>query len=148
MLSRRVDMTDRLHFHFSLSCIGEGNGNPLQYSRPQPAPSRARTLEAGERWVKGKGLILPRGGNHVVFLELRRDSRVTTGISGFLLGWPWEAQSSLRSIESQPSTQGFVAPAGRPAGAAPAVEEMATHSSVLAWKIPWAEEPGDSPVRS
>ena len=21
-----------LHFHFSLSCIGEGNGNPLQYS--------------------------------------------------------------------------------------------------------------------
>ena len=20
------------HFHFSLSCIGEGNGNPLQYS--------------------------------------------------------------------------------------------------------------------
>ena len=29
--------------------------------------------------VTGKGLILPRGGNHVVFLELRRDSRVTTG---------------------------------------------------------------------
>ena len=21
-----------LHFHFSLSCIGDGNGNPLQYS--------------------------------------------------------------------------------------------------------------------
>ena len=26
------DMTERLHFHFSLSCIGEGNGNPLQCS--------------------------------------------------------------------------------------------------------------------
>ena len=26
------DMTDRLHFHFSLSCTGEGNGNPLQCS--------------------------------------------------------------------------------------------------------------------
>ena len=26
------DMTVRLHFHFSLSCIGEGNGNPLQCS--------------------------------------------------------------------------------------------------------------------
>ena len=26
------DMTEQLHFHFSLSCIGEGNGNPLQYS--------------------------------------------------------------------------------------------------------------------
>ena len=26
------DMTERLHFHFSLSCIEEGNGNPLQCS--------------------------------------------------------------------------------------------------------------------
>ena len=25
-------MTEQLHFHFSLSCIGEGNGNPLQRS--------------------------------------------------------------------------------------------------------------------
>ena len=25
-------MTERLHFHLSLSCIGEGNGNPLQCS--------------------------------------------------------------------------------------------------------------------
>ena len=26
------DTTERLHFHFSRSCIGEGNGNPLQCS--------------------------------------------------------------------------------------------------------------------
>ena len=26
------DTTERLHFHFSLSCIGEGNGNPLHCS--------------------------------------------------------------------------------------------------------------------
>ena len=26
------DTTEPLHFHFSLSCIGEGNGNPLQCS--------------------------------------------------------------------------------------------------------------------
>ena len=26
------DKTEQLHFHFSLSCIGEGNGNPLQCS--------------------------------------------------------------------------------------------------------------------
>ena len=25
-------LSERLHFHFSLSCIGEGNGNPLQCS--------------------------------------------------------------------------------------------------------------------
>ena len=27
-----LDTTERLHFHFSLSCMGEGNGNPLQCS--------------------------------------------------------------------------------------------------------------------
>ena len=26
---KELDTTERLHFHFSLSCIGEGNGNPL-----------------------------------------------------------------------------------------------------------------------
>ena len=29
---KELDMTERLHFHFSLSCTGEGNGNPLQCS--------------------------------------------------------------------------------------------------------------------
>jgi len=28
MGSLESDTTERLHFHFSLSCIGEGNGNP------------------------------------------------------------------------------------------------------------------------
>ena len=30
--SLESDKTQGLHFHFSLSCIGEGNGNPLQCS--------------------------------------------------------------------------------------------------------------------
>ena len=36
-------MTERLHFHFSLSCIGEGNGNPLQCSCLE-------TARDGEAW--------------------------------------------------------------------------------------------------
>ena len=32
MGSQESDTTERLNFHFSLSCIGEGNGNPLQCS--------------------------------------------------------------------------------------------------------------------
>ena len=32
MGSLESDTTERPHFHFSLSCIGEGNGNPLQCS--------------------------------------------------------------------------------------------------------------------
>ena len=34
------DTTERLHFHFSPSCIGEGNGNPLQYSCLENAMDR------------------------------------------------------------------------------------------------------------
>ena len=29
------DTTEWLHFHFSLSCIGEGNGNPLSVENPR-----------------------------------------------------------------------------------------------------------------
>ena len=32
MGSLEVGHAEQLHFHFSLSCIGEGNGNPLQCS--------------------------------------------------------------------------------------------------------------------
>ena len=40
------DMTKRLHFHFSLLCIGEGNGNPLQCScleNPRDGVAQSRT---------------------------------------------------------------------------------------------------------
>ena len=36
----------------------------------------------------------------MVFLELRRDSRVTTGNSGCLLCWPRQVQSSIRVVQS------------------------------------------------
>ena len=29
---KESDTTEQLHFHFSLSCFGEGKGNPLQCS--------------------------------------------------------------------------------------------------------------------
>ena len=34
------DTTEWLHFHYSLSCIGEGNGNPLQCSWPGESQGR------------------------------------------------------------------------------------------------------------
>ena len=40
------DMTERLPFHFSLSCIGEGNGNPLQCSCLENPGDRGRLLAA------------------------------------------------------------------------------------------------------
>ena len=40
------DTTERLHFHFSLSCIGEGNGNPLQCTCLE------NPRDEGARWEK------------------------------------------------------------------------------------------------
>ena len=40
------DKTERLHFHFSLLCIGEGNGSPLQCScleNPRDGVAQSRT---------------------------------------------------------------------------------------------------------
>ena len=37
---QELDMTEQLHFHFSLSCIGQGNGNPLQCSLPGESQGR------------------------------------------------------------------------------------------------------------
>ena len=43
-------MTERLHFHFLLSCIGEGNGNPLQYSQLE------NPMERGAWWATVHGV--------------------------------------------------------------------------------------------
>ena len=40
------DMTEQLHFQFSLSCIGEGNGNPLQCSCLENPRDRGAWLAA------------------------------------------------------------------------------------------------------
>ena len=43
-------------------------------------------------------------------------------------------------VKNPPATAGE---AGRSLGREdPLEEEMATHSSILAWRIPWTEEPG------
>ena len=44
------DTTERPHFHFSLSCIGEGNGNPLQCSCLEN-PRDGRAWWAAIYWV-------------------------------------------------------------------------------------------------
>ena len=48
------DMTERLHFHFSLSCVGEGNGNPLQCSFLE------NPRDGGPWWASVYGVALSR----------------------------------------------------------------------------------------
>ena len=45
-----LDTTERLHFDFSLSCIGEGNGNPFQYSCLE------NPRDGGGRWAAVYGV--------------------------------------------------------------------------------------------
>ena len=47
-------MAERLHFHFSLSCIGEGNGNPLQCSCLE------NTRDGGAWWTAVSGVAQSR----------------------------------------------------------------------------------------
>ena len=44
------DRTERLRFHFSLSCIGEGNGNPLQCSCLE------NPRDGGAQWAAAYGV--------------------------------------------------------------------------------------------
>ena len=53
-------MTERIPFHFSLSCIGEGNGNPLQWSCLENPRDRGAWQEAvcgvAQSWTRLKQL--------------------------------------------------------------------------------------------
>ena len=79
------DTTERLHFHFSLSCIGEGNGNPLQYSCLENPKDRvawwAAVYGVTQSWTRLKRLsssILTLGfpgdsdGKEFICLQCRR----------------------------------------------------------------------------
>ena len=89
-----LDTTERLPFHFSLSCIGEGNGNPLQCSCLE------NPRDGGAWWAAVHGVAGSR-----------------TRLSDFTLFFHFHALE----------------------------KEMATHSSVLAWRIPGTREPGGLP---
>ena len=60
MGSLRVRQTERLHFHFSLSCIGEGKGKPLQCScleNPRDGGAWwADLCGVAQSWTRLKGL--------------------------------------------------------------------------------------------
>ena len=88
------DMTKRIHFHFSLSCIGEGNGNPLQCSCLE-------NFRVGRAW----------------WAAVHGVAKSRTQLSNFTFTF------HLHALE----------------------KEMATHSSVLACRIPGTGEPGGLP---
>ena len=100
-----MDTTERLHFHFSLSCVGGGNGNPLQCSCLE------NPMDRGAWWATLHGV--PKKAGHDLVTKQRQSS--------------WKRPFCLVLCY-------FFLPSLEKA--------MAPHSSTLAWRIPWTEEPG------
>ena len=73
-----LDTTERLHFHFSLSCIGEGNGNPLQcFCLENPKDGRAwwaavygvTQSQTRLKWLSSSSSIIERNFQTVEWLQ-------------------------------------------------------------------------------
>ena len=73
------DTTQRLHFHFSLSCIGEGNGNPLQCSCLE------NPRDGGAWWAAVYGVTQSQTRLKQLSSSSRRAMNVCLGYLSFLL---------------------------------------------------------------
>ena len=73
------DTTERLHFHSSLSCIGEGNGNPLQCScleNPRDGGAWWATVYGvAQSWTRLKRLSSSSSSKVYIFKLLKIPSR-------------------------------------------------------------------------
>ena len=76
------DTTERLPFHFSLSCIGEGNGNPLQCSCLEN-PRDGGAWLASVSGVAQSQTRLKRLSSSMAVLSIR----VYLSTLGFTVGW-------------------------------------------------------------
>ena len=84
------DMTERLPFQFSLSCIGEGNGNPLQYSYLENPRDR------GAWWAAVYGVAQSR----------TRLKRLRSNSSKPAMGLPWgHTESDTTEVTEHTCTQ-------------------------------------------
>ena len=115
---KESDTTEQLHFHFSLSCTGKGNGNPLQCSCLE------NPRDGGAWWAAIYGVSQSR-------TRLKRLSSSSSNADASLVAQsvnklPAMQKTWIRLLGQEDSLK----------------EKMATHSSTLAWRIPWTEKPG------
>ena len=109
--------TERLHFHFSLSCIGEGNGNPLQGSCPE------NPRDGGAWWAAIYGV----SQSQTQLKLLSSSSSNETLLNSFIIAnnvWVGALVFSVWSIKL----------------------DMATHSDILAWRSPMNRRSGRATV--
>ena len=83
------DTTERLHFHFSLSCIGEGNGNPLQCSCLE------NPRDGGAWWAAIYGVAQSRTRLKRLSSSSSSFSKSFSFVSGFRFSMHFHVNSSL-----------------------------------------------------
>ena len=64
------DLTERLHFHFSLLCIGEGNGDPLQCSCLENPRDRVAQSQTRLKWLSSSILEQSLAGRGLTVSEI------------------------------------------------------------------------------
>ena len=105
MGSLESDLTERLLFHFSPSCIGEGNGNPLQCScLENPRDGRAwwaAVYGVAQSWTRLKRLSSSRRYEHpsnysVKSTMLEKWTRNYKNIKESAT-WKWKEDSEMTS---------------------------------------------------
>ena len=117
---KELDTTERLNFHFSLSCIGEGNGNPLQCSCLE------NPRDGGAWWAAIYGVAQSR--TWLKQLSSSSSSKLILWVSQVVKNPPANARDLRDEVQFLGQED-------------PLEEGRATHSSILAWRIPWTEEP-------
>ena len=99
--SLELDTTERLHFYFSLSCIGEGNGNPLQCSCLE------NPRDGGAWWADIYGVVQSR--TRLKWLSSSSSSKVQKVLTGGLSSIVTKL-STIRNTWSGPWTANGQAP--------------------------------------
>ena len=95
------DTTERLHFHFSLLCIGKGNGNPLQYSCLENPRDRGAWWAAiygvaqSQTWPKRLSILVIINISSVVQLCLTLCDSVDCSTPGFSVHYQLELAQTL-----------------------------------------------------
>ena len=81
-----LDMTERLHFHISLLCIGEGNGNPLQcfcLENPRDGVAQSRTRL---KWLgSSSSITIISWGRHEGHVDLGTGTTVIISFIGLII---------------------------------------------------------------
>ena len=99
---------------------GEGHSNPLQYSCLE------NPMDIGAWWATVHKVA--KSQTSLGDQELFTDPLFQLHL--------WASQAVLVVKKNPPANAGDLSQED------PLEEEMATHSSILAWRIPWTEEPG------